>query len=167
MRHAQLFSLGMHGAALLYNLLIAERYEAAGHSRIVEPVDDYRDRLVAWNDDCQDASGQLRGWYRDQMWRLVLRANPRVGAGTRVFVDTWLDAVTDGTARSAADSETLRGLVSTREQKQKKAQSRLTNDRLLRTWSGGSGSAPLTYRWSQVRGIVRDVHDGLARDARP
>ena len=45
--------------------------------------------------------------------------------------------------------------------------SRLANDRLLRTWSGASGSAPLTYRWSQVRGIVRDLHDGRQRDARP
>jgi hypothetical protein len=166
LRHARLFSLALHGAALLYNLLIAERYEAAGHTRIVEPVEDYRLRLDGWNDACQEAGGPLRAWDRDQMWRLVVRANPRV-APTRGFVDTWLDAVIDGTARTVADSEGLRRLVAGREQTQKKAQSRLTNERLLRTWSGGSGSAQLTYRWTQVRGIVRDLHDGVTRDARP
>ena len=57
-------------------------------------------------------------------------------------------------------NEKLRQLVSDREQRQKKGQSRLTNDRLLRTWSGESGSARLTYRWDQVRRIVQDIHEG-------
>jgi hypothetical protein len=163
LRHAWLFSLGMHGAALLYNLLVAERYESAGHSRIVEPVKDFRSRLESWAAECEDARAALRTWDRDDMWRLVLRANPRVSAPTRLFVDTWLDAVIGGSA--ASPPEDLRRLVAGREQRQKKAQSRLANERLLRTWSGESGSARLTYRWNQVRGIARDLHDGKARDA--
>jgi hypothetical protein len=82
-----------------------------------------------------------------------------------VFVDTWLGTVTGGNAAAVAMNGQLRQLVSSREQAQKKAQSRLTNDRLLRTWSGESGSAALTYRWPVVRRIVTDIHDGLARDA--
>jgi hypothetical protein len=163
--HARLFSLGMHGAALLYNLLIGERYEREGYTRIPEPVDDCHGRLDDWADACEDAAAQLRTWDRNAMWDLVTRANPRISRDTRLFVDTWLDAVTGGNAAAVAVNAQLRQLVSSREQWQKKAQSRLTNDRLLRAWSGKSGSARLTYRWSVVRDIVTDIHEGLDRDA--
>jgi Family of unknown function (DUF6361) len=165
-RHAWLFSLGMHGAALLYNLLIAERYEAAGLTRVADPIEDYRARLDVWNEACRAATGPFRRWDRDGMWHLVGQVNARVSGQTRMFVDTWLDAVVGGSATSAATSDELRRLVAGREQRQKKAQSRLTNERLLRTWTGESGSAQLVYRWGQVRGLVRDLHDGTARDAR-
>ena len=164
--HAQLFSLCMHGAALLYNLLIGERYEAAGHTRVDDPVADYRERLSLWAEECAHVSPQLTSWDRQHMWDLVLRANPRLGLATRLFVDTWLDAVVTGPRTGVADQNRLRDLVFTREQKQKKAQSRLTNQRLLRTWSGESGSAQLTYRWPQVRRIVTDIREGASRDAR-
>lgn len=165
--HARLFSLGMHGAALLYNLLTGERYEQQGYTRIPEPVAAYHDRLQVWAQACTDAAAQFRTWDRNAMWDHVTRVNPRISPGTCLFVDTWLDAVCSGNATSAAGSDELRHLVAHREQAQKKAQSRLANDRLLRTWSGESGSAILTYRWPQVRRIVTDIHEGLIRDARP
>lgn len=163
--HARLFSLAMHGAALLYNLLIGERYEAAGHTRISEPTADYCERLERWAQECADACHQLASWDRQDMWDLVLRANPRVGLATRLFVDTWLDAVVAGPRVGIADHVELRALIAGREQKQKKAQSRLANERLLRTWSGASGSAPLIFRWQQVRRIVTDIREGADRDA--
>jgi hypothetical protein len=161
LEHARLFSLGMHGAALLYNLLIAENYEAAGHTTIPDPVSTYRVALDEWSDDCRDASAQLRSWDRDGMWEVVLRASPRIGPRTRAFVDAWLNTVCRGKTRGVGDDSQLRRLVGDRERVQKKAQSRLDNERLLRTWSGHSGSAQLTYRWPQVRRIVTDVYDGL------
>jgi Family of unknown function (DUF6361) len=164
--HARLFSLGMHGAALLYNLLIGERYERAGYTRIHEPVTSYRGLLDDWAVACSDAGAQFRTWDRHAMWDHVTRVNPRIDRDTRRFVDTWLDTVTSGNAAAVAMSNQLRQLVSHREQTQKEAQSRLTNDRLLRTWSGKSGSATLTYRWPRVRDIVTDIHEGLTRDAR-
>lgn len=164
--HAWLFSQGMHGAALLYNLLIGERYEAAGYTRVEQPVAGYRERLQWWAEECAAVASQLANWERQQMWDLVLHANPRVGPITRQFVDAWLDAVVAGSWGSVADRNDLRTLVSTREQRQKKKQSRLVNDRLLRTWSGESGSAQLTYRWPQVRRIITDIREGVSRDAR-
>jgi hypothetical protein len=164
--HARLFSLGMHGAALLYNLLIGERYERAGYTRIPESVDDYHGRLDDWAVACDDAAAQLRTWDRHAMWDHVTRVNPRISPGTRLFVDTWLDTVTTGNAAAVAMNDQLRQLVSGREQAQKKSQSRISNDRLLRTWSGESGSAALTYRWPVVRRIVTDIHEGFTGDAR-
>ena len=164
--HAHLFSLAMHGAALLYNLLIGERYEAARYTTISEPIANYRDQLDRWTQECADARHQLACWDRQDMWDLVVHASPRVGLATRYFVDTWLNTVAAGPGAGIADQPDLRALIAGREQKQKKAQSRLVNERLLRTWSGASGSAPLIFRWQQVRRIVIDIREGADGDAR-
>lgn len=163
--HAQLFSLAMHGAALLYNMLVGECYERSGHTRVVQPARDYRDRLASWHQECAGSASLLTRWDRDAFWDLVLAGNPGIGRRTRAFVDRWLDAVCGGRTGAAADDDGLRLLIGNRERQQKGAQSRLANSRLLRTWSGASGTAPLTYRWYRVHRIVTDIHDGLVRGA--
>jgi len=163
--HARLFSLGMHGAALLYNLLVGKRYEHYKYTRVAGPVDTYRARLDDWAEECGDVASQLDVWDRGAMWNHITRVNSRINPATRLFVDAWLDAVCAGDATDVAMNEALCQLVRRRELAQKRAQSRMTNERLLRTWSGESGSAALTYRWRQVRRIVADIHEGLARDA--
>jgi hypothetical protein len=165
-RHAQLFSVAMHGAALLYNLLIAGRYEHAGLTRVEEPVADYREQLKDWVAECAAARHQIANWDRVAMWHLVHDTNPRIGPATRLFVDRWIDAIADGAVGNVADDAGLRRLVAKREQAQKKTQSRLTNDKLLRIWSGKSGSARLTYRWPTVHRLVSDIHAGINTDAR-
>ena len=163
LNHAELFSLSMHGAALSYNLQIAELYERAGYNRVAIPVDDYRARLADWNQECADASHRLRSWDRSQMWERVRQRNLRISTATRLFVERWTDAVVRGQASAAADDRALRQLVAERERKQKRSQSRLVNERLLRTWAGASGSAQLVYRWQTVRTLVTDILEGSAR----
>ncbi|TPW95957.1 hypothetical protein FJ656_34255, partial [Schumannella luteola] len=46
--HARSFSAVMHGAQLIYNLMIAEQYEAAGLERVAEPAAQYRSELDDW-----------------------------------------------------------------------------------------------------------------------
>jgi hypothetical protein len=164
MRHAELFSLAVHGASLLYNLLIAERYESAKFSAIDEPVAAYREALGQWHEEIADVG--WAGWDRALMWETVISRNPRIATNIRLraFVDTWLDAVASGVVAGAAENLSLRGLVADRERSVKRAQSRLINDRLLRTWSGGSGTRRLTFRWTQVRRLLLDVHNGLEAD---
>jgi hypothetical protein len=171
--HAQLFSLCMHGAALLYNLLVGERYEQQSLDAVPNPVAIYRDRLHEWAYDCEAVSHQLDAWDRQDMWGLVALANPNVGPGTKAFVNTWLEAITSGDYAEISGNEQLRVLVANRERYQKGTRSRLVNDHLLRTWSGASGSRRLDFRWLQVRGIITDIRDGLDNhggatlDARP
>lgn len=162
LQHGRLFSLVMHGSALLYNLLIAERYEAAGMTTQPQPVQRYRERLSDWAESIQSDGELLRGWDRKEMWDLVRTTNPRIGLQTRAFVDEWIDAVLAGRGATAADDEDIRSLVEMRERRQKGAQSRLVNDRLLRTWSGASGTSMLVYRWPQVRRIATDIREGIA-----
>jgi hypothetical protein len=52
-------------------------------------------------------------------------------------------------------------LVRAREQQHKRAQARFGNPSRLRSWNRESGTAPLEYRWSQVRRFLTDVSDGL------
>ncbi|KOX06648.1 DUF6361 family protein [Micromonospora profundi] len=164
-RDAALFSLAIRGAALLYNLLVAERYEETGLTEREAPVARYRDKLSDWNQRVAAEQG-LKGWDRSRMWDRLIERNPRIAtnAAARRFIDRWLDAVTSGTASDAATDQSLRNLVAERERAVKKGQSRLINDKLLRTWSGASGSRPLVYRWPQVRRILVDIHDGCAAD---
>ena len=161
LEHARLFSLAVHGASFLYNLLIAERYVKAGHTRIESPVERYRDRLQEWAQECEENDGALSAWDRGAFWDLILAVNPQVRPVTRAFLSTWFDRVCGLEIRQAAADEALRQLIARRERAQKGSQSRLTNDRLLAAWSGQSGTRRLTYRWDQVNRIIQDLHDGL------
>jgi len=167
LRHAEMFSLAMNGAALLYNLQVGERYEAAGHSRIVDPVQGYRDAYDGWVAALETSRSHLQTWDRTEFWKLVLQRNPRIAPRTQLFVTAWTNAVRDGTAHTGMTDQGLRALVADRERAIKKSQSRMVNDKLLGAWSGESGSGRLVYRWPQVRRIVTDVHDGMTADARP
>jgi hypothetical protein len=163
LEHAKLFSLGMHGAALLYNLLVAELYEEHGFTTVENPVADFRDRFSDWAGQVAARRGELGHWDQDDMWRRVSGQNPRISnnLAMRSFVNTWLDAVVSGAAPTVADSPYLRRLVQHREETAKRAQSRFLNERMLRTWSGASGSSRLTFRWRNVRRLVNDVANGL------
>jgi hypothetical protein len=161
LEHARLFSLAMHGASFLYNLMIAELYVDAGHTKIENPVERYRDRLREWAHECSLDAGALSAWDRDAFWQLVLAKNPQVGPVTRAFLTAWFDKVCSLEIGQAADDEALRQLISDRERFKKRGQSRLTNDKLLASWSGEAGTRRLTYRWEQVNRIVQDLHDGL------
>jgi len=162
LQHGRHFSLAMQGSALLYNLLVAERYESAGHNTHPQPVERYREALQEWSENVQADGTLLQSWDRQQMWDLVRGLNPRIGLQTRAFVNAWLDVVVEGRGASAATDPDIRTLVDLRERRQKGAQSRLVNERLLRTWSGASGTSRLVYRWPQVRRLVADIRDGAA-----
>lgn len=164
LHHARLFSLAMNGASLLYNLLLAEAYEAAGYDRITDVADAYRERLSNWQNDRDLQAADLVSWRRSDFWALAYTKNPRINSSSRAFVDTWLDTVTVGGPLGVADNDALRDVIDRRERRHKGPQARLQNPRLLQSWQGASGAGALTYRWRQVRGILTDLHDGLERE---
>jgi len=161
LEHARLLSLAFHGASSLYNLQIAELYEKAGHTRVESPVDTFRERLREWAQECHGQTKALAAWDRRDFWQHVLAVNPLVRPQTRTFLTTWFERVCNLEIETAASDRTLRRLVADRERRQKGNQSRLTNPRLLASWSGEAGTRRLTYRWSQVNRVVQDLHDGL------
>lgn len=155
------FSLLVHGAALLYNLLVSERYEAKGFTRVEAPVDDYRQELADWAERYRTRMGASWGW--KGFWATVLPGNPKVPPGARTFVEAWLAGIDRCGPDGAADDPGLRQLVRGRVARLRGSRAVLANDKLLATWGGSSGSSELVYRWGTVRQLVVDVQDGLAR----
>ena len=160
LRHAELFSLGMHGAALLYNVLVAERYADRGYDRVANAVDVYRTHVDAWSAECMGSHQRLAEWDRSAMWSLVLGVNSRIGQQTIDFVESWLRIAASSEVSGAASNEVLRDLVRRRELR-RGMQSRLQNDKLLANWAGESGAGRLNYRWGTVRRLARDIHGAL------
>jgi hypothetical protein len=162
LEHARLFSLAMHGAALLYNLLLARRGAELGYDGMDDHADHYEDQLANWWGEVAPDPG-VHDWDRTDFWRTVRASNPNVTPRTVAWVDSWLDGVVDGTAAIAATDTGLASLVSDRERRLKGSKSRLVNDRLLAAWNGSAGTARLLYRWPTVRTQLLDLFDGLER----
>lgn len=161
--HARLFSLTINGAALVYNLIVAERYDelTAGDETYVEV---YRDALTDWADELELNREALMGWDLGDFWANVLRGragNP-VGPATKLFVDDWTARVRAHDAHDIASSSEIRTMITERERKNKGESSRLNNDRLIKNWRGASGAGRLNYRWGNVQRTLADVREGLA-----
>lgn len=159
---ARSFSTLMHGAQLLYNLILAEEYESAGYDRINEPAGAFRERLNRWSETLP-ALVDIDTWDFDALLaRVDLARGTPVNINSRRFVRGWLDLVREAPA-NIADDDAARVFMIRRERQHKGAQARIGNRARLATWGGSSGSGALVYRWPQVRGILLDIHDGLDR----
>lgn len=156
LNHAQNFSENIHGAALLYNLLLSEQTNRA------DWVDIYRAALQEWIENMLFRMQTLAHWDLEQFWRTVYKANPRVPRLTRAFVDEWLEiAINPAKLSNIPDDSFARSLIRKRERFLKRAQARLENRRALDLWNGSAGAAQLDFRWRITQRHLQDLHDGL------
>lgn len=154
--HAQAFSEYMHGANLLYNLMLAEL--KGDEAR----VSHYADRLTAWQQWPLVSGDDLTSWDRKTFWNAVRMAGGLVPPRTSTFVDRWIDLVQSGKGAIVAELPAARTLVGARERELKGAHSRLDNVQALAMWKGAAGAAQLDYRWGSIaRQIVVDIYDGM------
>lgn len=161
--HAHAFSAVMHGAQLLYNLLLAEQYEQSGFASERDRSDRYRSGLDRWAATLTTVVDTTT-WDLDDLLRRVefLRGTPIHPRSAR-FVRDWRELLRRIPASDIAEHAGARDFIAAREKQNKGAQARLGNPRRLQTWGGGSGAGALVYRWPNVRGILNDIHDGLTR----
>ncbi len=153
LEHAQCFAETMQGAAMLYNLMLAE----AGKR---DTVGDFRERLAAWSEELRGRERELASWNLGRFWELASRI-ANVPSGTKTFVNQWLELRTWESASRACDDATARNLVRLREQQLKGARARLTNPRALEMWGGDSGTARLVYRWPTAYRLVSDIVEAV------
>ncbi len=154
--HAQNFSESLHGAALLYNLLLAEATPRT------DWVETYRTALDEWVALITSRFAILTRWDKEQFWNIVLNANPRVPRFTRVFVEQWLELALDPTRLPRlADDASARDLIRAREHFLKRGQARLENRRALDLWNGAAGTGRLDFRWGVAQRHLQDIHTGL------
>ena len=154
---ARRFSVAMHGAALLYNLLLAERAKELGLSTHEGRRDRYRSLLDKWQEDFERINAG--SWDLNGLWALVAARGRPAALPTRSFVSEWVDLARNSGGQVADDGE-ARELIRNRERVQKRGQARLINDRLMRQWGGASGSGRLNFRWPVVRRILNEIVEG-------
>ena len=155
---ARRFAVAMHGAALLYNLLLAERAEELGLSYHVGRRDHFADLLNRWSEEVE--ASDLGGWNHEGLWALVARQGKPVSPLTRAFVTEWVGVIRGPSGLDLASDQTARRLIREREIRQKRGQARLTNNRLMQQWGGASGSGRLNFRWPVVARLLNDIADG-------
>jgi hypothetical protein len=160
--HARNFSEVMHGAALLYNLLLAKK---AGRDAW---IDRYTGMFQDWSEEINRRREALLDWDRDQsFWEIIRATGANVSPSTIVFIREWLTlALETDTPDTLATDEKARSLVEKRERRLKGQLSRLKNRHALDLWNGdaGAGAAQYVYRWPTVQALLNDILQGLGED---
>ena len=157
--HTRHFSEIMLGAALLYNLMLAESRAEFGWL-----VENYRTRIDGWWEDSEEIRSRISLSIIPALWTTVESAiGHRIPPRTRSFVTQWY-----GIALNAANTETLanvhsnaRTLIRERERQLKNVRARIGNDKMLVNWNGSSGAAQLNYRWKVASQIIDDIVSAL------
>lgn len=149
--HGRRFHHAIHGAALLYNLMLADKRGDDSLS------DDFRASLEEWQQDLEDER-VFENWDRDAFWSTLTALNPRLHPATKTFVNAWLSIAEDG---EVADDKRARDLIHAREIKLKGGRARLTNPAALDAWSERAGLVRLDYRWGVASRHLDDIHTGL------
>ncbi|MCH7583325.1 MAG: hypothetical protein IIC72_11930 [Acidobacteria bacterium] len=160
--HARLFAEVINGAALVYNLMLAERAEEIGLSMgDGDLAEEYHEDLQAWVDTLQNRWKAVESWDLDEFWNVVRTGNPRVPHPTQAFVHRWITLALRDPEQIELLPPEVRNLIRDRELRLKGAQARLQSHRALEMWTGRSGVGVLTYRWPTARTIIADIHQGL------
>ena len=154
--HARAFSETIHGAALLYNLMLAQ---LASNELWVER---YRTALQEWSLVIAEREEAMIRWDRQRFWQIAGSGGNRIPIPTRGFVDAWLDLILEGrgpkqTASAVHTNEQAQQLIIDREKSIKRDRARLDNRRALELWSGAAGTAQLSYRWPVAQTIISDI----------
>ena len=158
LHHARLFAVSLQGAALLYNLMLAELRKDE------DLIEIYRDELEDWSHDVDALESALAAWDLRGVWAVVRAQGRSLGHPTRTFVERWIEGLQQRGPRAVFNSSSpARRLVRDREIQLKRGRARLASLRHLELWGGRSGTARMDYRWSGTRVLLQDIFDGLER----
>jgi hypothetical protein len=152
--HARLFSEVMHGAALLYNIGLAELVG-------LENIDHYRDLFDKWNS--QIYRNEIADWSLERFWALTVGRGYTISPATKRFVEAWRALVVSSPTIRRNPKAAL-SLVREREIFLKQARSRFQNASARDQWRGGSGMVLINYRWHRVSRLLKDLYAGLHPD---
>jgi hypothetical protein len=156
---ARNFAEIMHGATIMYNVLLAAM--PPEHNELSE----LRLTFKAWRIDISARMKELRDWNRVAFWNRL--STVRVSARTVTFVNAWMDLVLKAEdVGGLTTSQVVRDLIEAREWELKKGLARLQNSEARSHWRGNSGLARLEYRWRNAQRILNDMLTAGEADAR-
>lgn len=154
LHHARLLSEVSYGAAILYNLMLAE---VQGNEALAEVR---RGDANEWLQSLDHVA--LRQWSLDWVDPLAFAHEQIVSRQTLHFCKTWLGMICSQ-GNALFDDVEARELIRAREIRLKRGRSRFTNPRALDQWRGAAGLFRLDYRWPTVRRFISDLQAGLAK----
>jgi Family of unknown function (DUF6361) len=153
LHHARLLSEIAYGAAILYNLMLAE---LQGSTELEEARrNDAKDWLQSL-----DRAG-LRRWSLGWVTPLAFAHEQVVSPQTLEFCQKWLGMICS-LGDSLFDDSAARVLIRAREIRLKGGRSRFTNPRALDQWRGKAGLFRLNYRWPTATQFASDLQEGMA-----
>lgn len=157
LEHARNFSESMHGAALLYNLMLSEEKDRD------DWIEKYMESIGTWWQIRSERESELASWDHSRFWSQLASWQARVRQPARAFVEQWLEGIDQALRpEDVFENATLRDLIKNRERTLKGPRARLGNHRALDLWRGSSGAAQLDYRWNNpVSSMVTDIVVGL------
>ncbi|MFH1039548.1 MAG: DUF6361 family protein [PVC group bacterium] len=154
--HARAFSEVIHGAALIYNLLLAEK---TGKKDLIES---YQESVREWSELLEKRGKRIAEWDIAEFWTLLRDHKVRVTPRTHAFVGEWIQRVQHANRpQTLADDKAVRQLIRQREVALKKGLARLENPRALELWNEAAGTGRLDFRWGKSRQLVNDILEGL------
>jgi hypothetical protein len=154
--HARNFSLAMYGAAMLYNLMLAEK------KKDEVKLEEYSVAFSEWANEISQSRSNLNSWSRLEFWAMVHRTGARVTLPTERFINVWLDRALAPNSLAISSSKSARNLIVERERALKRGLARLDNPRALDLWGGASGRYRLDYRWNRpVTRILADMYNAV------
>jgi hypothetical protein len=160
--HARAFSESIYGAALLYNLMLAEKAKEAKCQGYDELAAQYKEKLEIWADLLSSRQDELNGWdYKEKFWRIVSRQGARPTWRTQQFIQMWLQiALSPRRARRVSEDDFARDLIQKREKQLKRRIARLDNPEALARWCSDPSTkmaGQLRYRWRPAEKIINDI----------
>lgn len=159
LEHARIFSDLMHGAALLYNLLLLRKAAQDKNSYMYKDgkanPSDLERRLAEWQ---LQPRPELKNWNVDGLVNdFDALHNRNVKLDTLPFISQWQKLVleTVDLATSVAAEEFITKREKDLKGRQKK--DRLSNQDALRRWSGLAGMNPMLFRWPITQGYINEL----------
>lgn len=154
--HARMFSDVMHGASLMYHILLWQRKKPDA-KLLSQRLGDFE----KWGHSLNLT--EINEWKPEEMWWLLFPVNALTkNTETFNFVREWLRLIKAGIPNLLLNTE-ARSLIESREKNLKGNKSRFRSDEALRQWAGIGKPQKLLYRWSNVNRLLVDLFDGLER----
>jgi hypothetical protein len=159
LKDAEAFSFIHNGATIVYQHLLAE-LAASVFNAGEDTLEPTKELLAAWEGQRDSKRELLAGWDVEGFIERAGALNRGINSNTAGFARAMAEAATS--PGKLIDNQDFRAAVETRERLMKKSNSRFRNERRLRAWQPPARVGALTFRWTQVRRNVLDIHAGLA-----
>ncbi len=154
--HARYFSEMMHGAAILYNWMLAEAVPDD------QRASDYESMFDKWMDGIRALRTSVRDWNLHRFWEVVRHPNHAITMTARQFVHSWITLYLNKES-DLGKTPDARKLIRNRETLLKGARSRFMSRSALEQWlsGGGAGLNKIGFRWNNANQFLLDLWEGL------